>query len=485
MRRRPHAKSSTFVRRWQWPKGEQRGRDTGDRGGGLRGRTRHAVVEHRLRGRRRRQCGVVHDGDLVVDLWGGHVDEARTKPWQQDTIINVWSTTKTMAALCALMLADRGELDLHAPVARYWPEFEENGKEDVEVRHLMSHSAGLSGWQQPLQPDDLYDWDKATSLLAAQAPWWEPGTASGYHAITQGYLVGEVVRRVTGATIGTFFADEVAEPLGADFHIGTRPEHDGRVAKVIPPPPLPLEGADPASIAVRTLSNPPCRAEQSWEIAWRRAEIPAAGGTAMRDRSPRSSRCSPAAAARTASASCRRPAAIRAREQIATRPTWCSACPSVSAWATASTRADTPLSPNPRTCFWGGWGGSLVVVDLDAALSVAYVMNKMGEGTPGDFRGAGIAFRGVRSSGRALDDVDIMAEHDAALTRLGIEHPVDPTRALLTAAPNRCVEHAHQVEMVTDEMVERAVRSRMPSSAAMGAYPRSRGRRRRRPRIDP
>jgi len=160
-------------------------------------------------------------GDPVVDIWGGYIDEEKTQPWQQDTIINVWSTTKTMAALCCLILADRGELDLKAPVARYWPEFAAASKEGVELRHLLSHTAGLSGWTEPVSLEDLYDWDKATSLLAAQEPWWSPGTASGYHAITQGYLVGEVVRRVTGQTIGNFFADEVAGPLGADFHIGT------------------------------------------------------------------------------------------------------------------------------------------------------------------------------------------------------------------------------------------------------------------------
>ena len=178
---------------------------------------------------------VVHDGETVVDIWGGTIDDDGT-PWAEDTIINVWSTTKTMTFLTALLLADRGELDFHAPVARYWPEFAANGKEAIEVRHLMAHTAGLSGWAEPIEEADLYDWEKATSLLAAQAPMWEPGTASGYHALTQGYLVGEVIRRVTGGTtVGQLFAKEIAGPLGADFHIGTGPEHDHRVAKVIPP----------------------------------------------------------------------------------------------------------------------------------------------------------------------------------------------------------------------------------------------------------
>ena len=121
---------------------------------------------------------VVHDGRTVVDIWGGTIDDDGT-PWAEDTIINVWSTTKTMTSLTALLLADRGELDFHAPVARYWPEFAANGKEAIEVRHLMAHTAGLSGWAEPIEEADLYDWEKATSLLAAQAPMWEPGTASG------------------------------------------------------------------------------------------------------------------------------------------------------------------------------------------------------------------------------------------------------------------------------------------------------------------
>ena len=174
-------------------------------------------------------------GEPVVDLWGGVANDDGTRAWEKDTVVNVYSTTKTMTALCALILADRGEIDFYAPVARYWPEFAAAGKENVEVRHLMSHTAGLPGWDTEITTEDLYDWDRVTGLLAAQAPWWEPGTASGYHAITQGNLVGEVVRRVSGKSLGQFFASEVAQPLDADFHIGLSPEHDHRVADLIPP----------------------------------------------------------------------------------------------------------------------------------------------------------------------------------------------------------------------------------------------------------
>jgi CubicO group peptidase (beta-lactamase class C family) len=163
---------------------------------------------------------VTVDGETVVDLWGGFADEGRTRPWRDDTIVGVYSTTKTMTALTALLVADRGELDFDAPVARYWPEFAAGGKEGVTVAQLMSHSAGLCGWREPITRNDLYDWEKATALLAAQEPFWTPGTMSGYHAMTQGYLVGEVVRRISGRSLGTVFRDEVAAPLGADFHIG-------------------------------------------------------------------------------------------------------------------------------------------------------------------------------------------------------------------------------------------------------------------------
>jgi len=180
---------------------------------------------------------VTRDGETVVDLWGGHADAAKTKPWVKDTIINVYSTTKTMTALTALLLADRGLIDFKAPVAKYWPEFAANGKANVTVAQLMSHSAGLSGWKEKISTADIYDWEKITSLLAAQAPFWEPGTAPGYHALTQGYLVGEVIRRVTGKSIGTVFREEIAEPLHADFWIGLPASEDHRVAELIPPPP--------------------------------------------------------------------------------------------------------------------------------------------------------------------------------------------------------------------------------------------------------
>ncbi|HWM18966.1 MAG TPA: serine hydrolase domain-containing protein, partial [Ilumatobacteraceae bacterium] len=223
---------------------------------------------------------VTLDGESVVDLWGGWSDTDETVPWTRDTITNVWSTTKTMMTLSALVLVERGLLDVYAPVAMYWPEFAANGKDKIEVRHLLSHSSGVSAWAQPIVVADIFDWEKSTSMLAAQAPWWEPGTASGYHALNQGHLVGEVVRRITGLSLGQFFAKEVAGPLGADFHIGLAPEHDHRVSNVVPPPPLPIDVAtlDPDSVMVKTFTGPAPDASIAWTEAWRRAEIPAANG---------------------------------------------------------------------------------------------------------------------------------------------------------------------------------------------------------------
>ncbi|HMK13121.1 MAG TPA: serine hydrolase domain-containing protein [Acidimicrobiales bacterium] len=333
---------------------------------------------------------IVHDGELVVDLWAGHADEAKTKPWERDTIVNVWSTTKTMTALCALMLADRGELDLHGKVATYWPEFAANGKDDVEVSHLMAHSAGLSGWNEPMTFDDFYDWEKCTSLLATQAPFWEPGTASGYHAFTQGYLVGEVVRRIAGESVGTFFAKEVAGPVGADFHIGTPAECDNRIALVIPPPPLPIPD-DPSEILIKTFANPPPDAKPSWTIPWRRAEIPAAGGHG----NARSVALVQSALSNGGEVNGVRLLSAKGCEVILEQQIsgvdLVLGQPITFGMNFGLNSADMPISPNPRACFWGGWGGSLIINDLDARMSIAYVMNRMGEGTLGDARGQGIA----------------------------------------------------------------------------------------------
>jgi CubicO group peptidase (beta-lactamase class C family) len=172
-------------------------------------------------------------GEPVVDVWGGVADVETTRPWDEDTLQLVFSTTKGVAAICAHLLAQRGDLDLDAPVAALWPEFAAAGKDRITTRDLLSHRAGLPVVDQPITPDEALAWDPIVERLAAQKPIWEPGTAHGYHALTYGWLVGEVVRRATGRSLGTFLADEVAGPLGLDLWIGLPEDREPRVSTLI------------------------------------------------------------------------------------------------------------------------------------------------------------------------------------------------------------------------------------------------------------
>lgn len=236
------------------------------------------------------------DGEAVVDLWGGHCDRERTRPWSADTLVNVFSATKAMAALCAHQLIERGLLDLDAPVARYWPEFAAAGKQSLPVRYLLDHRAGLPALRVALPEAALYDWAQMTAALAEQAPWWQPGTRHGYHALTFGYLVGELVRRVAGCSLGRWFREHVAGPLAAEFHIGLAPEHEARVSPVHGRRSLPDAGAnlrlrgpqaeflralaDPTSLTAAAFENPRHSPDAVNTLAWRRAEIPSANGHA-------------------------------------------------------------------------------------------------------------------------------------------------------------------------------------------------------------
>jgi len=331
------------------------------------------------------------DGEVIVDLWGGWADAPGGRPWTRDTIVNVYSTTKTMMALTALLIADRGELDFDAPVARYWPEFAAAGKAEVKVSQLMSHSAGLSGWREPIRKEDLYDWEKATSLLAAQTPFWEPGTAPGYHAMTQGYLVGEVIRRITGRTVGTVFREEIAEPLGADFHIGLPASEDARVADLIPPPPGTAVGdGQQTELQANMSHNPGVDVMETRKRAWRGAEIPAAGGTG----NARSIAQAHAILANggvangkrfISEAGCRKALELQIEgdDLILGRPVRYGMGFGLSGGM-------VPL-PNPNSMFWGGYGGSLAIIDMDARTTFGYAMNRMAPTTTGDVRALGLA----------------------------------------------------------------------------------------------
>lgn len=165
------------------------------------------------------------DGNLVVNLWGGHADAAGRRPWREDTLTTVLSGTKGLTSTCVHQLADRGELDLDAPISRYWPEFGQAGKEDITLAMVMSHRSGVIGPRTRVTTEQLCDWDYVCGQLAIAEPWWKPGTAQGYHMTTFGFILGEVFRRVTGRTIGQYLRTEIAGPIGAEIHIGlTRAE---------------------------------------------------------------------------------------------------------------------------------------------------------------------------------------------------------------------------------------------------------------------
>lgn len=329
---------------------------------------------------------VTHNGEFVVDLWGGHLDAERQESWRKDTIVNVWSSTKPMSAMCLLLLADRGEVDLHAPASKYWPEFAQNGKAGVEVRHFLSHTAGLSGMDEPVEGDALYDWEWMTKALARQAPWWVPGTQSGYHAVTQGHLIGEIVRRVTGQTIGNFFRQEIAEPLGADFHIGTPESADLRVASLIPPAQA-IATPDDDSISSRTFANPRADVSATRTRAWRAAEIPAANGHGNARSIVRAQTHMANGGSAFGKTIMSERGARRIFEKQSDGEDLVLETPLVFGMGYGLTTRDFPLGPSEHIAYWGGYGGSTVVVDPDARLCVSYVMNRMEGGLLGDRRG--------------------------------------------------------------------------------------------------
>ncbi|WP_405933210.1 serine hydrolase domain-containing protein [Streptomyces sp. NBC_00827] len=330
---------------------------------------------------------VTLDGESVVDLWGGWADAAHTRPWERETVVNVWSTSKGPTALCAHILADRGLLDFDAPVAAYWPEFAAAGKESVLVRHLLSHRAGLSGLREPHTLAQLLDWELTVERLAAQEPWWEPGSRSGYHAITFGHLVGEVVRRVSGLLPGAFLEREVTGPLGIDFTIGLPEKESGRAAELVHPRAAPTSEqaavyAQLAPAALAALTNPIVGATEANTPQWRAAEIPAANGhgTAraiaalygiFAGRGSYGSRevLSPQAAERVreGQGSCR-DLVLGAGFEYETEI-------GLGLWLSGPNGS---YGPNPRAFGHDGFGGSCGLADPEAGISLGYVMNRMG-----------------------------------------------------------------------------------------------------------
>jgi CubicO group peptidase (beta-lactamase class C family) len=331
------------------------------------------------------------DKRAVVDLWAGHTDAARTRPWGRDTIVNLFSVGKAVSAVCALRLVEAGLLDLDAPVASYWPEFAQEGKSRITVRHLLTHQAALPALARRLPSGTWSRWDVMTEALAAQPPWWEPGAGHGYHVNTQGFLIGEVVRRVTGKTLGAYLRDSLAGPAGIDFFIGFGPELDDRCAELLPQPASP-EGnelrrqlsVNPESLSglalmrVHAYRNPP-------EISgtgvvntrqWRAAEVPSTNGHG-----------NARAVARLFSALAGDglldgvrvlgpDMVARAAEEQVYGDDIVLGRPTRFGLGFQLTMAERPLGPNPRAFGHFGAGGSLGFADPDARLAFAYAMNQ-------------------------------------------------------------------------------------------------------------
>lgn len=228
------------------------------------------------------------DGQLVVDLWGGQADSDHRRPWQRTTLASVFSGSKGLTSTCVHLLADRGEIELDAPVAKYWPEFAQAGKDSITVAMVLGHRSGVLGPRRPIPWPDTTDWNAVCAALAAAEPWWTPGTAQGYHMVSFGFILGEVVRRVTGRTLGQYLRTEIAEPIGADVHIGLpRAEHH-RCAEMIakpracavladaaaPPAPASLAEHPMAGLSVAVGFIPDDELASNDITAWRAAEFP-------------------------------------------------------------------------------------------------------------------------------------------------------------------------------------------------------------------
>ncbi|KHN94995.1 beta-lactamase [Metarhizium album ARSEF 1941] len=330
------------------------------------------------------------NGKTVVDIWGGHVDADRTRPWAKDTLCAVWSTTKCVTNLAALMLVDRGLLDPDEKVARYWPEFAANGKENVEVRHFLGHTSGLAAWESPVTIEDIYDVPSATARLARQSPWWTPGTASGYHLVSQGHLVAELVRRVSGKSVKEFVQGEIAEPLGADFHIGAEEKDWERICDLIPPPAssTPPGKVDVDGVRIKAFKGTPIKAEHAGTPEFRKAELAGMGGFG----NARSIAAILSVISLGGSVGGKRLLSENTidlifKEQASGNDlvllvplTW------GMGFALANGSVPNGWFPKGRICYWVGWGGSAGIMDLDRKMTIGYAPNKMGEGGIGTAR---------------------------------------------------------------------------------------------------
>ncbi len=338
------------------------------------------------------------DGRKVVDIWGGVADRDTGRAYGEDTLQSVFSTTKGATAICANRLAEAGRLDVDAPVVEYWPEFGQAGKEHIPVRWLLCHKAGLPVTDRAVTLDEALRWDPAIEALAAQAPVWEPGSAHGYHAVTFGYLVGEVVRRISGKSLGTFFADEVAKPLGLEFWIGLPDEEQHRVAPLIPSPAptdpearkLMEQFIGPNTLTGRALNAPGGAFSDvnAWNLPKvRAAEVPAANGVT----NARSlSRMYAALIGEIDGVRLLTDAQLKAATERQTEGT-----DKVLFFETAfglGFMLNSTFSPygGPQGFGHAGAGGSLGFADPESGIAFGYVMNRMMQNLSGDQRTIGL-----------------------------------------------------------------------------------------------
>ena len=337
---------------------------------------------------------VLVGGEPVVDIWGGTVDEAGSGPvgrgHPRQRVVDDQDHDVPVRADAG---RPRGARLLPPRSPGTGPSSPPPGRRPSRSATSWPTPAGLPGWDEPMQPEDLADWEQCTSLLAAQAPWWEPGTASGYHLVTQGYLIGEVVRRITGVSIGTWFASEVAGPLGADFFIGLPESEEPRVSVVIPPPPMDLEKLQPTELIIRAATNPPLDATYPGHRWWRAAEIPAANGHG----NARS-----VAMVQSVIAGRGEARGVRLLSEAGCDRVFDEQISGTDLILGFDLRfgmgygLSSSLMPiGPRACYWGGYGGSLIVMDQDAELTICYAMNRMGDAIMGDLRGFGIVAAAV------------------------------------------------------------------------------------------
>lgn len=324
------------------------------------------------------------DGRLVCDLWGGHRDAAREKPWARDTLVNFFSVGKAFTSLVALRLVERGVLDLDAPAHRLWPGFGAHGKEAITLRHMLSHQAGLPAIRADLPDGAMFNWSAMTAALAATAPWWEPGTAHGYHVNTFGYLVGELVRRASGRTVGQLLRDEVAGPLGADVHIGLPSTEHRRAAEFLWPSVLPErpEGGLPDDILMKwnTYWNPPGISGAGWvnSAEWRAAEIPSTNGHGTARGIARVYSALAAGGSIGGVDILSRDMLAAATEEQSFGPDRVLERESRFALGFQLPQAERPLGPNPQAFGHFGAGGSLGFCDPVARVAFGYVTNDMG-----------------------------------------------------------------------------------------------------------